>query len=224
MAETRYPGYDVLAKRDTPSWNEKTRAVINQRLATPRQPRFFDQTEWAMVQAVAARIVPQPRRQGGHGEGGNGEEVPVAALVDTRLHENHQDGYRNVKLPLPREAWRRGLRALDAEARSAYSVPFAMLEGEQQDALLKKMESGDLHGPAWEGMPSKEFWSHHLLRDVVYAYYSHPTAWSEIGWGGPASPRGYVRLQSDESDPWDAAEAKPGESRERVRKENERVR
>jgi len=25
------------------------------------------------------------------------------------------------------------------------------------------------------------------------AYYMQPTAWSEIGWGGPASPRGYVR-------------------------------
>ena len=28
VAETRYPGYDVLDKRDTPSWNEKTRAVV----------------------------------------------------------------------------------------------------------------------------------------------------------------------------------------------------
>ena len=36
----RYPGYDVLTKRDTPSWNAKTREVIEQRLATPNAPRF----------------------------------------------------------------------------------------------------------------------------------------------------------------------------------------
>ena len=31
-----YPGYDVLSKRNTPSWNEQTRAVIDQRLKSPR--------------------------------------------------------------------------------------------------------------------------------------------------------------------------------------------
>ena len=40
-----------------------------------------------------------------------------------------------------------------------------------------------------------------------------PTAWSEIGWGGPASPRGYVRMDFDERDPWEAAEAKDGRRR-----------
>ena len=29
----RYPGYDVLAKRHSPSWNEQTRQVIDRRLA-----------------------------------------------------------------------------------------------------------------------------------------------------------------------------------------------
>src|SRR5262252_10658338 len=54
------------------------------------------------------------------------------------------------------------------------------------------------------------------------AYYMHPTAWSEIGWGGPASPRGYVRMDFDRRDPWEAAEAKPGREAEALR-ENRRV-
>ena len=222
MAETLYPGYNVLDKRDTESWNAKTREVIAHRLAVPREPRFFDQKEWAMVQAVAARFVPQPPRTV-HGHDGNGEAIPVAALVDNRLDENHKDGYRNAKLPPQREAWRRGLHALDAEAQAAHGAPFAMLDGELQDGLLKKMESGDLHDPAWGDMPPKLFFKHRLLRDVVYAYYSHPTAWSEIGFGGPASPRGYVRLYFNRLDPWEAIEARPGEKREPVRKENQRV-
>ena len=129
----------------------------------------------------------------------------------------------NAKLPLQREAWKRGLHALDAEAQAAHGAPFATLEGAQQDALLKAMEAGELHGPAWEGMPPELFFKHHLLRDVVFAYYSHPTAWSEIGFGGPASPRGYVRTYFDIRDPWEAIEAHPGEDRERVRERNRHV-
>ena len=57
--DDRYPGYDVLAKRNTPSWNETTRRVIDQRLAMPRHPRFLTETEWHTLTAMCARIVPQ---------------------------------------------------------------------------------------------------------------------------------------------------------------------
>jgi hypothetical protein len=49
-----------------------------------------------------------------------------------------------------------------------------------------------------------------LLRDIVEIYYAHPSAWSEIGFGGPASPRGYLRLGTNRRDSWEAEE---GESR-----------
>lgn len=219
-AETRYPGYDVLRKRDTPSWNEKTARVVDRRLDAGRAaPRFLDQAEWAAVEAAAARIVPQPADR----RDGNGGEVPVAALLDDKLAGDHRDGWRPAGMPPQQEAWRRGLRALDAEAVAAHGAPFALLDGERQDALLRKMEAGDLHDPAWEGLSPKGFWKHHLLRDLVYAYYSHPTAWSEIGFGGPASPRGYVRLRPDMRDPWEAVEASPGEDRAHVAWENRRV-
>ena len=61
-----------------------------------------------------------------------------------------------------------------------------------------------------------------MLHDIVSAYYAHPTAWSEIGFGGPASPRGYVRMDFDRRDPWEAAEAQPGREA-RARRENARV-
>ena len=32
------------------------------------------------------------------------------------------------------------------------------------------------------------------MRSVLAAFYSHPWAWNEIGFGGPAYPRGYMRL------------------------------
>ena len=44
----------------------------------------------------------------------------------------------------------------------------------------------------------------------------------EIGFGGPASPRGYVRMNFDRRDPWEAVETKPGQD-EKARRENARV-
>ena len=77
----RYPGYDVLNKRNSQSWNEQTRRVIDKRLAIdPNRHRFFTEQEWPTVRAVCDRIVPQtvarPR------------PVPLAAMVDEKLHRN----------------------------------------------------------------------------------------------------------------------------------------
>jgi len=209
----RYPGYDVLAKRHTPSWNEQTRRVIDHRLALPRAPRYLDEARWRTLEAVCARIVPQPNTR---------PPVPNAAMVDAKLFENRGDGYRDARLPPLREAWSQGLTALDAEARRRRGVGFDTLDPDEQDALLRTAEQGGLSGPDWEGLPSAVFFAKRLLPDIVMAYYGHPTAWSEIGFGGPASPRGYVRMNFDRRDPWEAAEAKPGREAEAARK-NSRV-
>jgi hypothetical protein len=194
----RYPGYDVLAKRQTPSWNEQTRRVIDRRLAVPRTPRFFSEHEFETVEAIAALIVPQPAHR---------PPVPVAALIDTKLLDDIQEGFRAEDMPRQRAAWRRGVQALDAEARAAHALIFRALTAEQQIDLLLQMKEASLKHPAWDGMSPAHFFKQRLLHDIVVGYWSHPTAWNEIGWGGPASPRGYVRMGYDERDPWEAAEA-----------------
>jgi|SRR5579884_197654 len=210
----RYPGYDVLAKRHTPSWNEATRRAIDRRLALPRGPRFFTEAEWAVLDALCACIVPQPR---------NRPPIPTAALVDNKLYSGDGDGYRHAKLPPMGEAWRRGLAAFDAEAQRRFGRNFAALQPFEQDFLLRHAEAGDLDDPAWGDMPPDLFFEHRALHDVTQAYYSHPTAWNEIGFGGPASPRGYVRMGFDRRDPWEAAEARNDDEAEAARRENRRV-
>ena len=49
-----------------------------------------------------------------------------------------------------------------------------------------------------------------VMRYVVQAYYSHPWAWNEIGFGGPAYPRGYGAFGSPhlgERESWEGEEA-----------------
>ena len=197
----RYPGYDVMLKQDTPSWDAITREVIARRLAVPRQPRFFTQVEWETLSALCDRIMPQPADR---------PPVPLPAYVDAKLTEKHLDGYRYAALPGQDEAWRRGLAALDSEARDAHGARFHTLPHEAQDALIKRMQEGRLVSDAWGGMPCQPFFEHRVIADITHAYYAHPVAWNELGFGGPASPRGYVRMKLDQRDPWEAAEAKPG--------------
>ena len=196
----RYPGYDVLAKRYSPSWNEKTRRVIDERLAVRREPRFLTEPEWRTLEALCSRVVSQRPAH---------PPVPLAAFVDAKLFADARDGYRDARLPPLREAWRRGLAALDAEARQRANVDFHALDAAEQDALLRAAQDGTLAHAAWGDLSPKLFFSKRVLPDIVSAYYGHPTAWNEIGFGGPASPRGYVRMDFDRRDPWEAAEAKP---------------
>ncbi|MGN6583794.1 MAG: gluconate 2-dehydrogenase subunit 3 family protein [Rhizobiaceae bacterium] len=207
---SRYPDYDVLEKRDTPSWNEKTREVIARRLAIgSERPEFFNADEFLTVDAIAARIVPQPDGR---------PPIPVAGLVDEKLHIERADGFRRAGMPREGEAWRITLHALDVEAEAAYGKPFRSLDDAAQDAMLRRMEKDELKSEAWQGLPCADLFKNRIGRDIVYAYYAHPSAWSEIGWGGPASPRGYVRMDFNERDPWEAIEVK-GDSATAPRKE-----
>src|SRR5690348_4532307 len=205
----RYPGYDVLSKRHTPSWNEVTRRVVDQRLSISREPQFFTADEWLTINAICDRIVPQPKDR---------PPIPVAVLVDDKMAKNRTDGYRHYRLPKMQDAWRRGLRALDQEAQTRHGGRFHAIGVIEQNALLQQMQKGVLDNPAWAGMPSKVFFSERMTHDIVTAYYAHPTAWNEIGFGGPASPRGYVRMGFDKRDPWEAAEEQPGREDEARRR------
>jgi hypothetical protein len=194
--QSPYAGYDVLAKWDSPSWDELTREVIRKRLREIPERRFFSETEWRTLEAVAHRLVPQPDRS---------KPIPIVPWIDEKLDRNFRDGFRYEDMPALGEAWRLGLEGIDQESRRRFGINFVSLSGEQQDAVLRAIQSGEVAGGAWDVLPAQRFFSTVLLKEVVGEYYAHPAAWNEVGFGGPASPRGYVRLGLNQRDPWEAA-------------------
>ena len=210
----RYPGYDVMAKRWTQSWNEATRRTIDRRIAIANTPSFFSPSEWETLGAVCERIMPQPKDRA---------PVPLPSYVDQKMAKGELDGYRYAQLPPQGEAWQRGLQALDAEAKKIHETRFHSLAEDQQDSLLRAMQKGTLTGDSWGGMPCEMFFEHRVIPDITHAYYAHPTSWNEIGFGGPASPRGYVRTALNRRDPWEPIEASLGDDAS-VRQKNARVR
>lgn len=202
--ETPYEAYDVLDKWDSPSWNDQTREALRKRLEEVPERRFLSSGQWSLLEAIVARLIPQPERE---------EPVPIVPWIDDMLHKNHGPGYRYADMPPLREAWRQGLDAIAAEALDRHGKTFEQLSTKDQDELLTDVQLNRVESRNWNGLPAGGFFLRLLLKETVGIYYSHPSAWSEIGYGGPASPRGYARLGFDERDPWEAIERDPGVKR-----------
>lgn len=193
--ESPYADYDVLAKWDTPSWDEQTRDVIQRRLTQIPERRFFSDLEWRTLAAICDRLIPQTDRS---------TPIAIVPWIDQKLHHNWGDGFRYHDMPPLRDAWRLGLEGINQESRDRFGADFQALSETEQDAVLDVVQRGDAAGQVWRRLPPRRFFTTILLTEVVGEYYAHPAAWSEVGFGGPASPRGYVRLGINQRDPWEA--------------------
>ena len=195
----RFPAYDVLAKRGSPSWNEQTRRVVEQRMDTKLHAGVLNDRQMAVLCRLVDCIAPQPPDR---------PPVNTAALVLETIADDRSVGFRHARLPRLREAWLQGLDAIDAEARMRQDASFVALSRDDAHALLTEMQRGETRASAWQGLPPDLFFSWRVIPDIVSAYYAHPSVWSAMGFGGPASPRGYVRLRTGFRDPWEAVEEK----------------
>jgi hypothetical protein len=128
-------------------------------------------------------------------------KVPVLVLVDQRLALGQTDGWHYEDLPEDAAAWRLTLRALDEDAAATFNAPFSQLTREQQGALLQGVQVSD----RWMDLPAKHVWSL-WTRYASTAFYSHPWAWNEIGFGGPSYPRGYGALGNGQREHWEVAD------------------
>lgn len=192
--------YDVLAKWNTPSFDEPTRAVLQRRLHAVPAPRFFDTREFSTLEHACARLLATPLGA-----------PPLANWIDADVFAGRGEGFRHPEMPPLRDSWRRGLAGLDAEARHRHGRGFAELAGAQQDDTLRGLQRGECHPASFGTLPVRRFFTHVLLKAAASHFYAQPQAWSEIGFGGPASPRGYVRIALGMRDPWEAPLRRGGE-------------
>ncbi len=178
----RYPDYDVLDNVDT--WDDATKKVVLARLDPPEPLRFFAAEEEPTLRAFCDTVLAQdvePR-------------VPVAEFVDDKLAAGRLDGYQYADMPDDRDTWRLVLAALDETASGRYGkASFAAAEGPTRNAIVEQFSEGALDTGTWAQLNPKRAWSV-CMRMTLSAFYSHPWAWNEIGFGGPAYPHGYMRM------------------------------
>ena len=198
-AQSRFPGFDVL--RQARHWDPVTSQVIAARVAPPAAARFFTAAEEACARALLNLLT-------GQDEHDDEAAVPVLEMVDARLAAGETDGWRYAGMPEDGRAWRDTLAGLDAEAGIRCGTPFADAKEADQMALVQAVQ--DLKGGDWHGLPAAHVWSL-WTRYACTALYAHPHAWAEIGFPGPAYPRGYKNAGVGKREPFEVPDARPAE-------------
>jgi len=192
---SRFPGLDVTAQ--APHWDAATTAVVLARTGMQPDIRFFTPPEEAIATALCDQLL------------GQADEplVPLVAMIDARLAEQQTDGWHYADVPEDGQAWRDTLGYLDDDAQQKFGRGFARCPAAEQQAVIQAVQ--DLGSGDWHGLSASRVWSL-WTRYACTAFYSHPTAWDEIGFPGPAYPRGYKNAGVGKREPFEVTDVSPG--------------
>lgn len=184
------------------AWDEYTRRIVEARLDAATEFTVFAPAQARTLKALTSRLLPQDDRP-------TNERVPVAARIDALLAAGEVDGYRRGDQPWPEDWWQVGLAALDSTAATRSGAPFADLPDGEADDIIAAAAAGAVPDELWQQLPAPVFIAG-AVDQVVSVYYADPRAWVEIGWAGPANPRGYLRTGYGRRDPWEPPQPNTG--------------
>jgi hypothetical protein len=206
---TPYPDFQITnIDKWNFDWDEKTRRLIIDRVQNVPSYRFFSAEQAQLLEALCDCLLPQNDRT-------EAQRIPIAPWIDEGLYNGRGLGYRYENMPEDREAYRMGLQGFDQTAHSLFRSAFVDLERADQNEVMRQIAEGSSPGKIWKRLSATLFFQR-LMSDVITNYYAHPAAWAEIGFNGPSSPRGHIRLRLDRRDPWEAREHQPHSSVEIV--------
>lgn len=189
----RFPGFDVTTQ--AAHWDDVTARVVLSRLDLPGPLRFFSAHQGETCAALVTQLLAlEPDNP-----------VAVVAMIDARLADGQTDGWRYADLAPDDVTWVRSLDQLDVDMRAHSGSTFARSEPRDQAHLVEAVQQKRTQ---WPGLPAGHVWSL-WTRYACSAYYSHPFAFDEIGFPGPAYPRGYKNIGLDRREPFEVADVAP---------------
>lgn len=176
-------------------------------------PRFFNNDEWMFVLAAVDRLIPADE----YGPGAVSEGVPV--FIDKQMelpygygHLWYMQGPFADAVPelgyqshlVPRESWRRGIKAVNQWCLEKQQKHFAELTHPQQEEVLRQLESGTL---TFENVPGKIFFTQ-MLENTKEGYLADPlhggnqtmASWKLIGF--PGARADYQQVMDNPSKPY----------------------
>lgn len=176
-------------------------------------PTFFNNGEWAFVLAVTDRLIPEDE----NGPGAVSEGVPV--FIDKQMelpygygHLWYMQGPFATAEPelgyqsslVPRETWRRGIKAVNAWCKKEFQKSFAELSHQQQEDVLHQLEGGKL---TFEEVPGGLLFTQ-MLENTKEGYLADPlhggnqtlASWKMIGF--PGARADYQQVMDNPNKPY----------------------
>lgn len=199
MKPSPYAGFDPMSQAEM--WEDRTRELVLSRVYDVPVLTFFSEQEAQVLDAIVDRLIPQEDRT-------TAEKVPITPWIDLMLAEDDTDGFRKDGMPWDQDVWRQALIGVDQTSHARYRGSFVSLQPAEQDDVLSAVQNGEADGDVWQRLKADAVFEK-VVQEVASIYYAHPAAWSEIGWPGPASKRGYMRTGYGLRDPWQPQEATP---------------
>jgi hypothetical protein len=192
---TQYPNFDVMSEKE--HWDSHTREIVAERLTseTFRSYEYLSDHEAETLFRICAILLDDDRS-------------PILSYVvfhfESVLQSGIGESQRKSGVPKQSDLIHGGLTWLDQVCEERYGLKFVALDKPVQELAIRQAVNGDLsRSSTVVPIPVKD-WIDKVLAEAVAAYYSHPSIWSEIGYAGPAYPRGYVRSELGLTDPWEA--------------------
>ena len=193
-----YPGYNILSQQGF--WDAATREIVLSRLEPPPAIQFFSGEEARLLESICEHVLPQDDRD-------LSRRIPIVPFVDERLYTKRIPGFRFASMPPDGEAYQLGLQAINSMAKKLFGHGFLEIGWGEQEEILKSIHDDKPMAAqdVWKHLPPDRYWTL-LVQDCVEVYYAHPWSWDEIGFGGPAYPRAYMRLERGEPEYWEVEE------------------
>lgn len=189
---THYSAYDVMALKD--EWDSHTKEIVVKRLGPFPETKFLTEHERNLIKVISMHLTYDNR-----------EEIFewIVSYCDQRLSSPIGEEQRKPHVPPESTLIREGLKAIDVASDALHSKSFLELETTEQFDIIASLQLGAaVRISEWNEVPQKDLFNK-LGELIISAYYSHPAVWSEIGYGGPAYPRGYYRIEFGLAEPWE---------------------
>lgn len=191
--KTHYPSFNVMDEKE--AWDDHTQQIVTSRINVAANYQFLTEQEAEMLRSIASLLV----------DDSSPDAISfVVDHIDQTLFSSPGEGQRKVGVPAAPELIRQGLKAIDLTSQQIYSMSFAELNADGQKQMMEDISAAQARpAEVWNNIPQQDLFNK-LMRLTVESYCSHPRVWSDIGYAGPAYPRGYMRTQLGQLDPWEA--------------------
>ncbi|MFA9518382.1 GMC family oxidoreductase [Halopenitus sp. H-Gu1] len=152
-------------------------------MTTPDTLLTFSPHQAQTVMAVFDRMFPADQDPGAN-------EIGATRYLDRALDGEYEDQRRWYRL---------GLDALDRNAEDAYGAPFAECAADEQDALIARLEDGDLSN--FRTPPQEEFFDllHQHLTEGLFADPAYDGNKDTQGWKVLGHPGVYLENSAEEN-------------------------